>query len=81
MALKAWWKLNVDAKDSSGNEKHGTINISPTIIDGLVWQAMNFDGIDDTITLPTESMLTGSITFRFKYSATKDMYIYNRALS
>lgn len=52
--LKAWYKLNGDASDSSGNGNHGTNSGATPTVDrfGKVGKAMNFNG-SAKISIPT----------------------------
>ena len=55
--LIAWYKLNGDLLDSSGNGNHGSINGSNlTYIDGIVGKVGVFDGIKN-IVLPNSEIL------------------------
>ena len=57
MSLTAWYKLNGDLLDSSGNENHGSINGSAlTYVDGVVGKAGVFDG-NKNIILPNPEIL------------------------
>jgi hypothetical protein len=47
--LAGWWKLDGDAKDSSGNGNHGTVNGDPNLVMGRIGGALQFDGIDDYV--------------------------------
>ena len=49
--LIAWWQMEGNAVDSSGNEHDGEIRGDPEWVDGRVGQAMQFDG-DDYIVIP-----------------------------
>jgi hypothetical protein len=51
--LAAWWKLNGDTKDYSGNNNHATNN-GPVITSGLNQKAYSFDGVDDYMTIPND---------------------------
>ncbi len=46
----AWWKLDGDALDSSGNDRNGTLHGNPQWIEGVYGQALDFDG-DDYVTI------------------------------
>jgi RHS repeat-associated protein len=58
--LVAHWKLDEasggDAQDASGNDKTGTLSGSPTPVwqpsDGRINGALEFDGVDDYVSLP-----------------------------
>lgn len=62
--LVAWWRLNGNAKDSSGNGNHGTVNGAVPAIgqSGLSNTAYNFDGVDDYIETASDG-LTSFNTF------------------
>jgi hypothetical protein len=62
--LLGHWPLDTDASDTSGSGMNGTLNGSPVFAPGKVIQAMTFDGVDDSVTLPSGfSDLTSGITF------------------
>lgn len=44
-------------KDRSSNSNDGTLNGSPTATDGIVGDGLNFDGTDDTISIPADPSL------------------------
>ncbi|NIR62686.1 MAG: hypothetical protein GWO10_02545 [candidate division Zixibacteria bacterium] len=44
-----YYKLNGDAKDSSGNGYHGTEYGGPAYVNGVIGQAINLDGLDDYV--------------------------------
>src|SRR3989344_1354536 len=48
--LIAWWKLDGDAKDATGNGHDGTNN-GATFVDGKVGKAADFDGVNDYIAI------------------------------
>jgi hypothetical protein len=51
--LIGFWNFDFEndiTKDSSGNNKHGTLLGNPQIIQGKVHTALEFDGVDDGIT-------------------------------
>ena len=50
--LVAHWTFDDDVKDSSGNGYDGTIIGAPIYVDGRVGKALDFDGIDDCVTIP-----------------------------
>jgi hypothetical protein len=41
-----WWKLDGNTQDSSGNNRHGTIQGNAQFVPGFYGQALNFDGDD-----------------------------------
>jgi hypothetical protein len=57
--LVGWWKLDNDAKDSSGNNHHGTLKGDPKWVTGKIGGALEFDG-DDAVSLEG-SVGTGSL--------------------
>jgi hypothetical protein len=54
---RAWWKLDetsgTTAADSSGNSYNGTTSGGPTWVAGHSGNALNFDGVNDHVTLTT----------------------------
>ncbi len=56
--LVGWWRLNGNAKDSSGNGNHGTVNGPTSTIGqgGSSNTAYNFDGVNDFIELPSDGL-------------------------
>jgi len=58
--LIAYWNLDGDAQDSSGNGHHGTLNGDPTSIAGKIGQAYNFDGVNDYIDFGDENFGEGT---------------------
>jgi len=52
-ALMAWWKLDGDTADSSGNGRNGTAFGNPAWVigQGQIGDALNFDGIDDYVNI------------------------------
>ncbi len=49
--LVGYWKLDGDAADASGGERHGTIE-GATFTPGVYGQALQFDGFDDDVVIP-----------------------------
>jgi hypothetical protein len=49
--LAGYWRFDGNVNDSSGNGHHGTISGSPTYTAGKVGQAINFNGVDDYVTV------------------------------
>ncbi|UCC99101.1 MAG: LamG domain-containing protein, partial [Phycisphaerales bacterium] len=47
--LLGWWKLDGDAKDSSGNNHHGSIKGNPKWVTGRIGNGLEFDGVDDYV--------------------------------
>jgi hypothetical protein len=61
--LVGWWPFNGNANDESGNGNNGTVNGATLTTDrfGNANQAYDFDGVDDFIQTPNNS-LAGSFT-------------------
>ena len=51
--LMGWWKLDGDTQDSSGNNRHGTIQGNAQFVPGFYGQALSFDG-DDYVSIDGE---------------------------
>jgi len=49
--LEGYWPLDGDAKDLSGNERHGALFGDPNFEDGAVGMALAFDGVDDYVNI------------------------------
>lgn len=60
--LLAYYPLNGDVSDVSGNEKDGTINGDPSFGSGRDGQALALDGQDDYVELPSVGFGEGSFT-------------------
>ncbi|MCP4258931.1 MAG: LamG domain-containing protein [Planctomycetes bacterium] len=62
--LVAFYALDGDANDSSGNELHGTIVGDPNFVEGQVGMALELDGVDDYVDSgnPPELVLTEAIS-------------------
>ena len=62
--LVAFYALDGDANDSSGNELHGTIVGDPNFVEGQVGMALELDGIDDYVDSgnPPELVITEAIS-------------------
>jgi len=60
--LMGWWKFDGDALDSSGNERHGTLNGSPTFGPGVYGEALEFDG-DDYVSIDGYKGVLGTHAF------------------
>ena len=50
------------AKDSSGNNNHGTLTNGPLQVAGKVGQALNFDGVNDLVNTGSEFIGTSALT-------------------
>ena len=48
-ALIAYYPLDIDTLDASGNGNDGTVNGDPTFVDGMIATAMEFDGDGDFV--------------------------------
>ncbi|MFQ5405717.1 MAG: LamG-like jellyroll fold domain-containing protein [Candidatus Micrarchaeia archaeon] len=59
--LVASWRFDEGAgtvaKDSSGNENHGTLNGNPQWTDGKLGKAIEFDGVGDYVEVPSSTSL------------------------
>jgi hypothetical protein len=63
--LVAFYALDGDANDISGNELHGTIVGEPAFVEGQVGMALELDGVDDYVDIGNPSLLdfgTGDFT-------------------
>lgn len=64
------------AKDSSGHGNNGTINGGATFARGKIGQALNFDGINDYVSIPDNKLIdiSGNITLSawVKFNTLKD---------
>ena len=47
--LMAYWPLDTNAEDISGNKNHGEIKGDPQWVDGKIGKALEFDGVDDFV--------------------------------
>ncbi len=56
--LVGWWKLDGNAKDSSGKGNDGEVMNNPQWIDGKIGGALKFDGADDYVSLPIGSIIS-----------------------
>ena len=50
--LMGYWKLDGNANDSSGNGYHGQEYGSPSYVPGIIGQAMDFDGPEQSVYIP-----------------------------
>ncbi len=60
--LVGWWKFDGDALDTSGNERHGTLNGTPQFGPGVYGEALEFDG-DDYVTIDGYKGVLGTHAF------------------
>jgi hypothetical protein len=63
--LVAFYALDGDTNDSSGNELHGTIVGEPAFVEGPIGMALELDGVDDHVNLgnpPALDFGTGDFT-------------------
>ncbi len=62
--LVAFYALDGDANDSSGNELHGTIVGDPNFVEGQIGMALELDGVDDYVDSgnPPELVITEAIS-------------------
>ncbi|MCH8120644.1 MAG: LamG domain-containing protein, partial [Planctomycetes bacterium] len=58
----AWWKLDGDALDSSGNDRNGTLHGNPRWVPGVYGDALEFDG-DDYVTIDGYKGILGTQAF------------------
>lgn len=76
--LVGYWSFDFEnAEDESGNNHHGII-YEAILVDGISGKAMNFDGIDDYISLPdfTSSLDIGSVTAWVQTMSEAQMVVY-----
>ena len=64
--LVAYYPLDGDTNDASGNELHGTIMGEPVFVDGAVGSALDLDGVDDYVDCGNSELF--SITDAFTLS-------------
>jgi Concanavalin A-like lectin/glucanases superfamily len=57
--LAGWWKLDGNAKDSSGNGHDGVLYGDPQWVGGRIGGALKFDGVDDRVEIPGTSEADG----------------------
>jgi hypothetical protein len=62
--LVAYYALDNDANDASGNSNHGTLSGDPLWVEGFLGSALEFDGVDDHVDCGNDPSLdiTGPIT-------------------
>ena len=61
-SLVGHWKLDGDALDASGNNRHGTLGGSPQFVPGVYGAALDFDG-DDSLTITGYKGIEGTNPF------------------
>ena len=61
-SLMGWWAFDGHALDSSGNNRHGTINGDPSFVSGVFGQALELDG-DDYVTIDGYKGILGTNPF------------------
>jgi len=61
--LMGWWNFDGDALDTSGNERHGTLNGSPTFGPGVFGQALEFQPNPDYVTIDGYKGVLGTHAF------------------
>jgi hypothetical protein len=61
--LMGWWRFDGDALDTSGNERHGTLNGSPTFGPGVFGQALEFQENPDYVTIDGYKGVLGTHAF------------------
>jgi len=63
----AQWKFNegegITAYDSTDNNNDGTLTSGPTWAEGKYGSALSFDGVDDSISVPTTASMKGQSQF------------------
>jgi hypothetical protein len=69
VAPVAYWKFDentgVIAYDASGNERNGTLTNGPEWAQGKIGPCLNFDGIDDKVSITSPSVGAGEVTISF----------------
>src|SRR5262245_60540798 len=65
--LVGHWKLDGTANDGSGSGLHGSLVGGPTWTPGRIGQALQFDGVTDSVSVPDSPALrlTGDLTIAF----------------
>ena len=54
--LSAWWPLDGNGSDIIGGN-NGTFNDSPTVVAGVVENALSFDGVNDYVAVPSSAAI------------------------
>jgi len=62
-ALMGWWKLDGDALDSSGHDRHGALQGSPTFEPGVFGQALEMEANPDYVTIDGYKGILGTHAF------------------
>ena len=62
-ALMGWWRFDGDALDSSGNDRHGTLQGSPTFGPGVFGQALELEANPDYVTIDGYKGILGTAAF------------------
>jgi len=62
-ALMGWWKFDGDALDSSGNDRHGTLQGSPAFGPGVFGQALEMEANPDYVTIDGYKGILGTAAF------------------
>ena len=66
----AWYALENNANDSSGNGFNGTLFNGPTFVAGHIGQAVNLDGVNDYVQIPRSIQDNFTIAFWVKTTQT-----------
>ena len=61
-SLQGWWAFDGNALDSSGNNRHGTLNGNPAFVPGVFGQALEMDG-DDYVNIDGYKGILGTNPF------------------
>ena len=81
MSLKAWYKLDGNALDSSGNGYDGVIHGAPTITNGKIGTCYEFDGgTTQYLSIPNEvmnSLINFSLSFWVNIYEIGDRYVFS----
>ena len=62
-ALMGWWKFDGDALDSSGHDRHGTLQGSPIFGPGVFGQALALEANPDYVTIDGYKGILGTHAF------------------
>jgi formylglycine-generating enzyme required for sulfatase activity len=55
--LVGWWKAEGDALDATTHDNDGSVDGASFVADGVVGQALRFDGVDDRVVIPDDANL------------------------